>query len=372
MKYLLYALLFLTIFVKNYDLVVYINLIVGIMFGVKEFKNPRTRNQLIQIFILLIVVLVIYFTKCLIVQKFLPVGFLLTMAICLFSGLLLGYILNMKLFERFKWYAVTAIVVILTSGITRKIGPGNSALITIFLIYLSSSYFIHKYYKWTSAFIIPACYILINMVFALDGGFLYVLPVMVYAILAAIISIILGRSNMKWIGNVWIWRFIFLMLLSTIWFVQENYEMWLMCKQQNNNHSSNYSFDIQLKYGEIINTQELKKAKIVVFWSANCGRCPKEFPYLSELAKKAKNVEVLCVFVSLREKDSVYFNSWIEKSYSFKWGRTLESSKVMTDLRINGFPHMTILSETDSILYNGVVSNRPWIWINHPNRFLKY
>ncbi|MFZ4465410.1 MAG: hypothetical protein ACOYN5_16300, partial [Bacteroidales bacterium] len=104
-----------------------------------------------------------------------------------------------------------------------------------------------------------------------------------------------------------------------------------------------------------------------------CSNCPDEYPYFSQLAEKQNDrsdIKCVAVFLSLREKDSVYYNEVVKEKFSFIWAKALNSEKLMNDLEIQGAPHLTIFGKNNDIKYNGVVCNRPWLWVNKPEDFL--
>lgn len=372
MKYLLIFTLYLQLFVSNFDLIIYINVLTGLIYGFNYFCFPIKKTYLYDLLILSGTLLLIYFLKSIFLSRMLPVVLLLVMLFCQLAGLVIGVLLNTRILRFIRLHFMLSIIVILTSGISRKLGSGNSALITIFIVTAASLYLFSNSRKWYSAFVVPLTYITINIVFSNDGGYLQIIPVMLFAIFSGLLIYFYGYKC-EHSCYIRILTVLFLIIyFSSVWLIQENYQVWISCKQQNKIGISKHSFDIKSQSIGSFSTLSIKKQKVFLFWSANCGRCPNEFPYMSDLANKFKNVEVMCLFISLREKDTAYYNSLASKSFDFKWGKAINGSEVMNKLQIDGFPHITIMSANDSILYNGVVCNRPWLFINHPRYFISH
>ena len=158
------------------------------------------------------------------------------------------------------------------------------------------------------------------------------------------------------------------------WFGQENYEKWFFSNLENESipEAVNYHFTTAEKK-QIYSEDLIHRKIIILFWSEACTNCKEEFPYFSQLAAAYKEDSTklfLAVYLSRKQVDTLYFNQVSKQSYHFKWARANDSERLMNQLKMKDVPHMTILNSNNKAIYNGLVSNRPWIWVNRPSRFL--
>jgi thiol-disulfide isomerase/thioredoxin len=156
-----------------------------------------------------------------------------------------------------------------------------------------------------------------------------------------------------------------------IWIIQENYSIWHY-SAGNSIPVDTVSITIYNKDKGII-SENNNSTSVYLFWSASCSSCKKEFPYFSELAlnyKDRKDIHFYTVLLEFNESDSVAFNREIRNNSHFKWAYALNGKVLYDRLKMNGVPHITIIDSQNNIRYNGRVSNRPWLYINHPDRFL--
>ena len=112
----------------------------------------------------------------------------------------------------------------------------------------------------------------------------------------------------------------------------------------------------------------------IFFWSSHCGSCHKELPHFSKLAAQYEGDTTkvfIAAFISFDEaSDSAYYVSETSRQSTFIWAKALDSKQVMQDLDFNAFPHVTYINKEGKVVYNGFLSNRPWIFAYHPRKFL--
>jgi thiol-disulfide isomerase/thioredoxin len=165
---------------------------------------------------------------------------------------------------------------------------------------------------------------------------------------------------------------ILLLLSPVLWVLQENYAM-AHYSSYNNTPDSSVNIILLDKHGETI-IENHGQTTVYLFWSATCSMCKKEFPHFSKLASRYQNrkdIKFYAVFLEFREIDTVVFNREILLDYDFEWAWIPQGKVLYDSLIMNGVPHISIIDKNNTILYNGKVSNRPWLYINHPNRFLQ-
>ena len=79
----------------------------------------------------------------------------------------------------------------------------------------------------------------------------------------------------------------------------------------------------------------------------------------------------IAAFISFNEaSDSAFYASEASQESAFIWAKALDSKQVMQDLGFNAFPHVTYINKEGKVVYNGFLSNRPWIFAYHPRKFL--
>jgi thiol-disulfide isomerase/thioredoxin len=127
--------------------------------------------------------------------------------------------------------------------------------------------------------------------------------------------------------------------------------------------------------GDTLTDVSLKGKNVAIFfWSSHCGSCHKELPHFSELAAQYEGDTTkvfIAAFISFDEaSDSAFYASETSRESAFTWVKALDSKQVMQDLGFNAFPHMTYINKEGEVVYNGFLSNRPWIFAYHPRKFL--
>lgn len=136
------------------------------------------------------------------------------------------------------------------------------------------------------------------------------------------------------------------------------------------------NFSMITKEGETLTQKRLKgKNTAIFFWSNKCGQCHGEMPFFSDLAAEYKNDSsklFIAAYISFDENDILYYESEIQQDYEFIWARACYSQQIMEDLQFNEFPHLAILNKEGKVVYNGIVSNRPWIFAYNPRKYLNY
>ena len=137
-----------------------------------------------------------------------------------------------------------------------------------------------------------------------------------------------------------------------------------------------FSYAFVTDDGDTLTDVSLKGKNVAIFfWSSHCGSCHKELPHFSELATQYEGDTTkvfIAAFISFDEaSDSAYYVSETSRQSTFIWAKALDSKKVMQDLGFNAFPHMTYINKEGKVVYNGLLSNRPWIFAYHPRKFLE-
>ena len=137
-----------------------------------------------------------------------------------------------------------------------------------------------------------------------------------------------------------------------------------------------FSYAFVTDDGDTLTDASLKGKNVAVFfWSSHCGSCHKELPHFSELAAQYEGDTTkvfIAAFISFDEaSDSAFYASETSRESAFTWAKALDSNQVMQDLGFNAFPHVTYINKEGNVVYNGFLSNRPWIFVYHPRKFLE-
>ena len=137
-----------------------------------------------------------------------------------------------------------------------------------------------------------------------------------------------------------------------------------------------FSYAFVTDDGDRLTDVSLKGKNVAVFfWSSHCGNCHKELPHFSELAAQYEGDTTkvfIAAFISFDEtSDSAFYVSETSRESAFIWAKALDSKQVMQDLGFNTFPHVTYINKEGKVVYNGFLSNRPWIFAYHPSKFLE-
>ena len=137
-----------------------------------------------------------------------------------------------------------------------------------------------------------------------------------------------------------------------------------------------FSYAFVTDDGDTLTDVSLKGKNVAIFfWSSHCGSCHKELPHFSELATQYEGDTTkvfIAAFISFDEaSDSAFYASETSRESAFTWAKALDSKQVMQDLGFNAFPHVTYINKEGNVVYNGFLSNRPWIFAYHPRKFLE-
>lgn len=280
---------------------------------------------------------------------------------------------HLKTDQLYKRSFITGIILVFVFASTRKYGEGWFAMITtLSFVVASLNVSSLKPSKPFAAFaILIATPLIIILIFSDMSGIIITMPVL---LTAALLSYLNFRQAANPVGNSfkrYLPFVIFILASPLIWLLQENYAMWHYCSS-NISPLKEVSVNIPDQRKDSIPVNH-PQTKVYLFWSASCSMCKKEFPYFSSLAAKYKNrddVKFYAVFLEFDKTDSIVFNREIRQDHDFDWAFLPDGMVLYDNLLMNGVPHITIIDNNNKILYNGRVSNRPWLFVNRPEAFI--
>lgn len=310
-------------------------------------------------------------------QKFHAMHLASVLFIAFYLPVLFGYFLNkLRISDEIKLAILLGIIFVFLSAMTRKLNHGTSASITVLLATVVAVFASAKsksaYFSFLLVFV--GIFLFSNVLLGtfpevLQLAFLFFCIVFICSFCYLVFFSVSKKRNQLFI------IFTFSSFLSIfVWFGQENYEKWFFSNLENESISEAVNFHFTTTETKQISSEDLNQRKItILFWSEACINCKEEFPYFSGLANAYKRDTTklfLAVYLSRKQDDTLYFNQVSKQSYHFKWAIAKDSEMLMNQLKMKGVPHMTILDTNNKVIYNGLVSNRPWIWVNSPSRFL--
>lgn len=113
----------------------------------------------------------------------------------------------------------------------------------------------------------------------------------------------------------------------------------------------------------------------IFFWSSRCGICHEELPRYAQMVAQYENdttKAIIAAFVPFDAKtDSAYYEKEKCQISHMKCVKVVDAKDLMQDLNFNTFPHMTYLNKNGEVVYNGFLSDRPWIFVYSPKKYLE-
>lgn len=362
---------------RNFDRIVQVSIINGLLIGYYGFRlNTFYRKRFVLAVAILLPIFSLLFTSA-----FGLIPFKIYSA-AIFSGIFYTcvafgiFITKLPIDKLYQESIILGLLFVFFSALTRKLQPGTSASITIFLAVAFVVLLGLKTIKpnWIAFFILIGMHPLTSIALTpFPDVFVTILVAISIGIVGTITFLLLFFTKNP--SNKWfIISMTALIIAAVMWFVQENFEKWFMGKNIQTEISENIYYQFEGINGRNYSNDQVSKKKLVVlFWSAYCSNCYKEYPYFSSLAQSYSSdtsIAFLAVFLYIVPKDSLYFNTTTRKQFAFEWAKAHDSKKLMQDLKINGVPQMTIFDYSGAVVYNGVVSNRPWLWVYSPRKYL--
>lgn len=360
----------------NYERLIQSSIIFGISFGFYSFYKQRDFSRMSLIIFTFVLPIIVLFIESIIVWRIPNILLISTLFIAYYVPALFGALIyRININNDYKWIILVGIIFTFLSGMTRKFNHGTSATITIYFAVIAMIV-LYKLLKnksnaMTLSFI--SIYILLNVLFGTFPEVLQIALLVSVLFLQSYITLTFLSKQINLVKKTILLFTITAIIAAFTWFGQENYEMWLFSKIENESvvEKVPYSF-IKMNNEQVSTNQSKPQHVVVLFWSKQCSNCKKEFPYFSKLAESYSGDSTkifIAAFLSNNDKDNDYFEQTTQQTFSFEWAKTSESKTLMNSLKLKGTPHFTIFNEKGEVKYNGIVSNRPWIWVNRPSSF---
>lgn len=284
-------------------------------------------------------------------------------------GLLLKRIPVIKAYKIATLLSFTSIYIIAPS---HKSGEGWFSVLSI-LTYLAAGLYLATFEsgkKWLTAFI----FLVIPLVLysLTTDNHLYFLPTQLTAVF------IFGLAFFRYNGTIarTLKLSLFGIILALIsWPLNENYTYWYDSEKLFTLKEHVLALpELQGNVGQEVAISPQPYVHVYLFWSAYCGSCSREYPYFSDLAEQYKGNKKVCfeaVFLTYRDKDSVYYNEVTREKYAFTWSKALNTEEVSDKFRIDGVPDLLIMNRDGKIYYNGYCHIRPWHFVNTPEQYIE-
>ncbi len=361
---------------RNYDRVIQVSVILGISLGYytysprKFFKGLHLKG--FGIFMPLLAIIAANFLNYIRLN-----GVTITViSLAFYMPYLLGFVLvKLNLNKGIKNAILFGVLLVFLSAITRKLNHGTSASFTILLSILGSFILSRNSNDrlLRDQLVFVNVYLLIILILSSYPEVFQFAFLIIFVFLSAITVFHINRSTINTKSKLIRISLFAVLFMIVGWFGQENYETWFNAKLDNESIQEKVDYTFLTTENVRISSIDSADRKIIVlFWSEACASCKEEFPYFSELATKYENDSskiFLAAYLSLKEDDTAYFNQITAQPFNFYWGRAANSEILMKQLKMKGVPHQTIIDEQNYAIYNGRVSNRPWIWVNRPSGF---
>jgi thiol-disulfide isomerase/thioredoxin len=362
---------------RNFDRLIQFSIIFGAGLG---FYSAHKQGEKSFYYVILTLTalfpVLVWILSGLINQEIRGLQFTAVMFLAFYIPTIVGYVLKkLRISDELKLAILFGIIFTFLSAATRKLNHGTSASITILLAGIVVTFLSpkSKAASMRFLFVFNSIYLLLNILLGSFPDVLQMSLLLFCIVLISIISHVMRFSSFSKVRKL-SWLLSVTMFISIFgWFGQENYETWFFAKL--NNESIQEKVDYTFLTTENVRISSIDSADrkiIVLFWSEACASCKEEFPYFSELASKYENDSsklFLAAYLSLKEDDTAYYNQITAQPFNFYWGRAANSEILMKQLKMTGVPHLTIIDEQNNAIYNGHVSNRPWIWVNRPSGF---
>ncbi len=363
---------------RNFDRLIQFSIIFGVGLG---FYNAHKQGEKSFYYygiltLTALLPLLVWILSGLIDEEILGIQFTAVLFLAFYIPTIFGYVLKkLRISNEIKLAILFGIIFTFLSAATRKLNHGTSASITILLAGIVVTFLSPKSKAASVRFLLVfnSIYLILNILLGSFPDVLQMSFLFLCMVFISIISQFLRFSRLSKMSKLSWLLFVILFISIFGWFGQENYEKWFFAKLENESIQEKVDYTFLTTENVRISSLDSTDRKIIVlFWSEACASCKEEFPFFSELAAKHENDSskiFLAAYLSLKEDDTAYYNQITAQPFNFYWVRAANSEILMKQLKMKGVPHLTIIDEKNNAIYNGLVSNRPWIWVNRPSCF---
>ena len=275
---------------------------------------------------------------------------------------------------------IAAFVPFLTIFLVGVCGLTNNVAIAIAIAFvtISTFYYITKDSSAKEKWLQLPIFASVMVVFHLFGYGPFV-AIRLVAFAFAILSVLLIEAlNVSQKTKYLLLAILMLLSIPLVFVGSANLFTYLVANEMNSKVKQPFPFSYAFVTddGDTLTDASLKGKNVAVFfWSSHCGSCHKELPHFSKLAAQYEGDTTkvfIAAFISFDEdSDSAFYASETSRESAFTWAKALDSKQMMQDLGFNAFPHVTYINKDGKVVYNGYLSNRPWIFAYHPRKFLK-
>lgn len=255
---------------------------------------------------------------------------------------------------------------------------GNQAIVmAVAFVTLPAFYYVTRRSTAKERWIQALVFILPIALSHLIGYFPFVATRLIALVLSVLAVMLLRGLSVSPKARLAILSVLMLLSLPLSFLMGENLFTYLVANEYHSKVKQPFPLDYAFvtKEGDTLTDASLKGKNVAVFfWSSHCGNCHKELPHFSKLAAQYEGDTTkvfIAAFISFDEdSDSAFYASETSRESAFTWAKALDSRQVMQDLGFNSFPHVSYINKEGEVVYNGFLSNRPWIFAYHPRKFL--
>ncbi|MDD2964114.1 MAG: redoxin family protein [Bacteroidales bacterium] len=370
--------LFFSCFFVNFDRISQVGIVAGLLVGFTIFRDRRLAEVARSMFLMLLPPFFGALAGLIAGGAAIRFDVWWVLAAFYYVAVVVGLVLRrLPLQEHLSHALLFGIALVFVAGAFRKVGLGWSAVVMVVVASVSVAALLRLFKKrdrrvW---WFVNLPYLFIHLIFSPVESYFPVIAGWFFQVVCS------GVVFLVWHGQIFgkrrlLWSSVFTFgMTPLVWVAQENLERWNYCNQVNSVPTGPVNYTVVTPNGDTLNPSTTRGKQLVcLFWSAQCGSCPAEFPYFSDLASRfahRPDISFVAVFLSTRAKDSLYYQQTALPGFAFRWGYALNSDSLMRSLNMQGVPHFTIFNAEGGVSYNGMVMNRPWLWLNRPARFIE-
>ncbi len=205
----------------------------------------------------------------------------------------------------------------------------------------------------------------------------FVIPRLIAFLIALLSTLFVEKARLKPSSEVLVITIIIMISIPLAYIGSANLFTYLVANECHSRVKEPFplSYTFVTTNGDTLNERTLHGKNVaIMFWSSHCAKCRKELPHFSRLGAKYENDTNNCIIAAFipfdNENDAMFYESETVLLTHLICAQVMEGEKLMKDLEFNAFPHATYLNKQGEVVYNGYLSNRPWIFAYSPQKYL--
>lgn len=204
-----------------------------------------------------------------------------------------------------------------------------------------------------------------------------VIPRLIAFVVALLTVLIVEKIQIRFPYELLVLTLITIIFIPLVYIGSANIFTYLVANEYHSSIKEPFpiSYTFVTNNGDTLNEETLQGKNVaIMFWSSHCSNCINELHHFSRLASRYENDTnnfIIAAFVPFdKENDAKFYDRETNLLSHLTCAQVIESEKLMKDLGFNTFPHATYLDKKGKVIYNGYLSNRPWIFSYNPKKYL--